>query len=215
MEFISYGKTSIYNLKLLLENLNHQKDQFLFSFIKTRWPKRVTPNHLTIVRMVIGAFLFVLLFNFKIDHGFIIIPFFFVGILTDLLDGAIARGLNMETKFGTMADPVADRVLIIPVAIYSLLGNISLLTMIIFLEIFNACLSLFAHDKKIFSGSNIFGKTKMVLQSLVLIGILILWPLPPNILFIGVLWISVVLMIISLVLKIIDLKLYYSESRNG
>ena len=110
-------------------------------------------------------------------------------------------------------DPIADRILIIPVAIYTLIPDYNwLLLFLIFLEIENAFLSMLGQGKNIIWGSNTFGKWKMVIQSVVFIAILIFWPRTINLFFIYLLYISIVLMIISIFLKIIRLKEYYDKA---
>ncbi|OGZ64600.1 MAG: hypothetical protein A3A98_03540 [Candidatus Staskawiczbacteria bacterium RIFCSPLOWO2_01_FULL_40_39] len=204
------------DLKSSLEEVNEKKDQFLSLLIKPYWPRSITPNHLTYARAAIGIFLFILLFNFKNTNGFLIIPFFFLGALTDLLDGSIARSLNMETKLGEIIDPIADRVLIFPVAVYSLIGeNKWLLFFLLIAEILNSLISLLAQGKKIFFGSNIFGKTKMFLQSVVFAAILLFWPKSPNAFFIYLLWISMVCILISIMVKIFQIKLYHANKKNS
>lgn len=199
----------LHDAEAYLETLNRQKDELLFGFIKKYWPRQITPNHLTIVRIGIGLALFYLLFFVREENSIIILPLFFAGILTDLLDGAIARCLKMETRFGIIVDPVADRIIIIPVAIYSLLANPLLLSIIVTTEIINAFISLLAMGKKIFFGSSIFGKVKMFLQSIVFLAILVFWPSSPNVVFIYLLWLSVGFMVISLSHKISILRQYY------
>ena len=103
----------LHDAELYLEDLNRQKDGALFGFIKKYWPRQITPNHLTIARMVISVLLFQLLFLAHNDSSLLILPLFLIGIITDLLDGAIARCLHQETRFGAIADPVADRMLIL------------------------------------------------------------------------------------------------------
>ena len=135
------------------------------------------------------------------------ISLFFVGIATDLLDGSVARGLNKVTKFGTMLDPIADRVLIFPIAVYSLFfSHRWLLLLILFLELVNAIISTYSHRKNSFIESNIFGKIKMLLHSVVFLAILMYWPKEPISFFIYLLWISVLFMIISLYIKLLQVK---------
>jgi len=203
------------DLELLLENANQAKDRMLFAFLKENWPMSITPNHLTIVRVVIGVILFFLLFNYKNDSGLIIMPLFLLGTLTDLLDGVIARGFNKITHFGEIADPIADRILIMPIALYSLISyNRVLFLLIIFSEVINAIIAVSVLGKKIDFGSNIFGKTKMVLQSMVFIAILLFWPQMPNAFFVGLLWLSLIFMAISIIFKLISVKGYY-EARSA
>lgn len=200
-----------YELELYLERIDKKKDAFLFPWVQKHWPRDILPNHLTIARIIIGLFLFVFIFNFKNTNGIIILSLFFIGALTDLFDGVVARGRNQITKLGEFLDPVADRFLILPIAVYSLMdSNEFLLLFLLISEVFNALLSIMGRGKKIFVGSNIFGKAKMVLQSLVFIGILVFWPQTPNIFFIYLLWVSAICFAISILVKITQLKTYYA-----
>ena len=199
----------LHEAEVYLEKLNREKDQMLFGFIKKHWPRDITPNHLTIARMILGALLFYLLFFVHENSSLIILPIFLVGIVTDLLDGAVARCFHQESHFGAIADPIADRMIILPIALYVLLVNPLLLVILMTTEILNAFTSLVAAGKKIFFGSNIFGKVKMFLQSIVFLAVLIFWPASPNIIFIYVLWLSLAFMTISLSHKFSTVKDYY------
>jgi len=197
------------SVQLFFEDLDRLRDKILFVFIKPFWPRAITPNHLTVVRIIIGSLLFFLLFYSKNDDKALIIFLFCFGALTDLLDGSIARGLGKETKLGALLDPVADRILIIPIAIYSLFNSHRwLFLLIIGLEIINFLTSVYAHGKNIFVESNIFGKIKMVLHSVVFGAILIFWPEAPHLSFIAILWISVAFLIVSIFVKVMELKTY-------
>lgn len=190
-----------------LEGLDKIRDEVLFVFIKPLWPRTITPNILTAVRIAIGLVLFVLLFYYQNNNGKLILSLFFIGAFTDLLDGSVARGLNMETKVGETFDPIADRILIIPIAFYSLFGSHKwLFLLIVFSEIVNGLMSLYAQSRNVAVKSNIYGKTKMVLQSVVFMGILVIWPKNPGVFLISALWFSMVLMLMSVVLKFIEIK---------
>ena len=207
---------SFHELKLLLEDINAKKDEFLFVIIKKHWPRNILPNHLTVARIIIGILLFFLLFNFRNNNGLIILPLFFVALASDLLDGAVARCFNLQSKLGEILDPIADKILIIPVAIYLLLANNKIfLFLILVIEIVNALISITAHDEKIFHGSNIFGKTKMVLESLVLLILMAFWPGFNNDIFQliinTILALAVIFAVISLYTKIIEVKLHYAK----
>ncbi|MCK5237412.1 MAG: CDP-diacylglycerol--glycerol-3-phosphate 3-phosphatidyltransferase [Deltaproteobacteria bacterium] len=69
-----------------------------------------TANTLTIVRVLLVP-VFVLLF---INHFYTtaLVVFITAG-LTDAIDGFIARRFNQQTEFGTVMDPVADKLLMI------------------------------------------------------------------------------------------------------
>ena len=199
-------KNILGGLKSFLEKLDHYRDEVLFVFIKPYWPRRITPNIITSIRIVIGVSLFALLFFFKIEDKGLIISLFFFGVLTDVLDGSVARGKNMVTELGTMLDPVADRIIIITIAVYSLLGPHKWLLLILFLiEIVNALVSIYCTTKNVSIESNIFGKTKMVLQSLVFVAILIIWPNSPSNFFIAILWLSVGFTLLSILSKILEI----------
>lgn len=195
------------DLRGYLEGIDRKKDAILFRWIESHWPRDISPNHLTVARIIIGCFLFIFIFNFKNTNGFIIFPLFVIGALTDLLDGAIARCFDKKTKFGIVMDPIADRILLLPVAIYSLLETAEfLLFFLLISEIANGLLSLVGGGKNLFAGSNIFGKAKMMLQSVVFIAILLFWPNPPHVIFIYLLWVSAICLALSIVLKVNELR---------
>lgn len=194
-------------LKHFLEKLDRQRDEFLFVFIKPFWPRRITPNMITYVRAVTGMLLFILLFFFGIVDKPLIMSLFCLGVVSDLFDGSVARGLNKVTEFGAMLDPVADRILILPIAVYSLYGSHRwLLFFLLLAEILSALVSLFHKSKESYVAANIFGKTKMVLVSIVFIVILFDWPNEPAIFFIDVLWLSLIFSILNIFVRISELK---------
>jgi CDP-diacylglycerol--glycerol-3-phosphate 3-phosphatidyltransferase len=68
-------------------------------------------NLLTISRIVLGVFIFVLLTK---PEGYFIafILFFFAGV-TDYFDGYLARKYNAVSEIGEILDPIADKILIV------------------------------------------------------------------------------------------------------
>jgi len=80
---------------------------------------RSIPNILTVGRIILSiVFLVMLLFSPRVtgpdravffDIAFVV---FVVAGLTDVLDGPIARRLNVTSKFGRMVDPLADKALV-------------------------------------------------------------------------------------------------------
>ncbi|MDP3882640.1 MAG: CDP-alcohol phosphatidyltransferase family protein [Candidatus Staskawiczbacteria bacterium] len=197
----------IYWLQSFLEWLDSFRDRFLFLFIKPYWPRIITPNHVTYLRAVIGVSLFVLLFFFDITDRILILSLFFIGVLTDFVDGPVARGTNRVTEFGAMLDSTTDRVLLAPIAVYALFGAHKWLLLILFLfEILNALTSLHYKSKEIYLESNIFGKIKMVLMSVAFIAILFYWPITPPLYLFYMLWLTIPLTILSAVTRIIELK---------
>ena len=200
-------KTFLDDFKDFLEKVDHYRDELLFLFIKPCWPRKISPNQITYARVAVGAALFVLLFFFGIENKLLIISLFCIGALTDLFDGSVARGLNKETEFGAMLDPVADRILILPIAVYSLYGTQKwLLLILISIEVIGALISIFQKSKEANVKPNIFGKTKMVLLSLVFIAILEAWPNEPSIFFIDIIWVSLIFSFLSIFMRILELN---------
>ena len=200
-------KTLLDDLKSFLEKIDHYRDEFLFLFIKPYWPRKISPNQLTYIRIIFGAILFVLLFFFNIENKLLIISLFCLGAATDLFDGSVARGLNKKTEFGAMLDPIADRILVLPIAFYSLHESHKWLLLILLLtEAVGALVSVYQKSKGADAGVNIFGKTRMVLLSFVFIVILIVWPNEPSIFFIDILWISLFLSLLSIFARILELN---------
>ncbi|OGZ84628.1 MAG: hypothetical protein A2599_02915 [Candidatus Staskawiczbacteria bacterium RIFOXYD1_FULL_39_28] len=195
------------NLQNFLEKVDSYRDKFLFLFIKPRWPRKITPNHLTWTRVFLAVLLFALLFFFNVENKTLILALFCIGVFTDLLDGPVARGTDRVTEFGAMLDSTADRLLILPIAVYSLFSQHKwLLLAIILVEIINAFASIFYKSKEIYLESNIFGKTKMVLQSIVFIAILLAFPKAPSEIFIDTLWFSLIFTFLSILTRVMDLK---------
>jgi len=70
------------------------------------------PNQLTLVRLVLAA-IFVFARESQFAWGAMIaVIAFAAAVLTDYLDGVLARRMQCETDFGRLMDPLADKVLI-------------------------------------------------------------------------------------------------------
>jgi len=70
------------------------------------------PNQLTLARVVMTfVFVIVLMWEFPYSKTAALM-LFTVASLTDLYDGILARRYNRITNFGTLLDPVADKILI-------------------------------------------------------------------------------------------------------
>lgn len=86
------------------------------------------PNTLTTLRVIITLIILYGIFSgFKLT---LLAVLFIVGMLTDWLDGSIARRFNKKTRFGRKFDMIADRFLMIGTAggvliAYFLFGTIS------------------------------------------------------------------------------------------
>ena len=106
----------------------------------------------------------------------------FVGAsITDLLDGRIARARGLETDFGRIADPIADKALIGAALIFlSAVGEVPWwITMVIMIrEVGITVLRLVMVRRRVIPAGS-WGKTKTVVQ-VVALSMLIVAPLPAD-----------------------------------
>lgn len=80
--------------------------------------KRNIPNLLTMLRLVLAAAFFAVLAYYKYDHDryMLLLPaigLFIAAALTDFFDGLLARRWHVESKFGRIMDPFCDKVLVL------------------------------------------------------------------------------------------------------
>jgi len=194
------------NIQIFLEKIDSWRDKFLCFFIKRYWPRFILPNHITWIRVFISILLFVLLFWFGVKDKVLILSLFAIGVLTDFIDGPIARCFNQTTEFGAMLDSTADKILIMPIAVWSLYQYHKwLLLILILMEIFNAIASILYKSKEIYLESNIYGKVKMVIESIAFLAILFSIPSLPHQIFLDALWLTVPLTLISIFARLAEI----------
>lgn len=81
-------------------------------------------NWITLVRLLLALVFFAMLSAFRITDGdtwFLLgwaFAVFLVAVLTDMLDGYLARALDQVTTFGRVLDPVVDKVIVLGAFIY-------------------------------------------------------------------------------------------------
>lgn len=68
------------------------------------------PNILTSIRIIIALTIITLFFTD--NHIWLVKWLFVIGILTDTLDGNIARLFNQKSRLGVMLEPIADTLLV-------------------------------------------------------------------------------------------------------
>jgi CDP-diacylglycerol--glycerol-3-phosphate 3-phosphatidyltransferase len=131
-------------------------------------PKWLTPNHLTGFRFVLIIFLVYFFVNNFFVVSFLI---FLLASFTDALDGTLARQRNQLTTFGAIADPLADKLLILTIIV--LFGKFifkEVIILLIVLEILTITIGAYLfYDKKNKAKSNIWGKLKMNVQVMAII----------------------------------------------
>ncbi len=184
----------------------------LFLWAIPRW---VRPNHLTALRFVLIPVVLILLY---FEYRWWGLGVFVVAMSTDFIDGAMARTRDQITLLGTYADPMADKLLV--AAVLAWIGY-EYLVVQIFLAFIVIELVLSAVGAGILlragtaRSSNVFGKTKMIFQSVALLMFLI-----SGILAFGtwktislyLLWIALALAVLSGGKQIYDL---FAQGRQG
>lgn len=142
-------------------------------------PSTVSPNQVTLIRFILIPAIVWLLVDGRYLAAIIM---FAIAASTDFIDGAMARTRNQITDIGKVIDPIADKLLIASVLLFSGAGYkyliVKILLIFISFEIFAVIMGVlfsFAVGKPI--GANVFGKIKLILQSFgvgfFMIGILI------------------------------------------
>ncbi len=138
--------------------------------------KKMLPNTLTILRLLLAALSTYYAYNMDIQSLTISLIIFCIASATDYLDGYFARRWKTVSSFGKLMDPIADKVLILGVlSAFSIHGVVPILLVVViaFREIFLTVLRLII-SKKIVLASRYSGKVKTFSQVIVLIAIYIL-----------------------------------------
>lgn len=140
-------------------------------------PHSVRPNHITVIRLILVPIIYFLLIKGMFDVALIL---FVIAACTDFIDGAMARTRDQITNVGIVIDPIADKFLIISVLLYIGFDYLIVKIFIFFIilemiAVITGALTSYSTGRPL--GANIFGKIKMILQSvsvgLFLLGILI------------------------------------------
>ena len=168
------------------------------------------PNLLTLLRLVLAAGFFVALNQYRYEgpagdrQSLVLwasIVMFVLAALTDWLDGYLARKWKAESRFGRIMDPFCDKVLILGAFVYLAGPRFISPEKVEAGDFFNMVsgvypwmvVVVFARELLVTSirgeveamgvkfGSNLSGKLKMILQSIVIpIVLLLIWIGPEN-----------------------------------
>jgi CDP-diacylglycerol--glycerol-3-phosphate 3-phosphatidyltransferase len=174
-------------------------DRFLAKVFLPLLPQALTPNQITKFRLLTVPVIAYLLITESYLAGTIL---FLFSAFSDALDGALARTAHKVTTWGTLYDPIADKLLISMVSTIVISQYISsyLALAIILIEIALVSSAYFRYKGKIVPAKTM-GKTKMVLQCsgviLLLFYILFAWN-PLLIAATHVLYLAVVFGLLSL-----------------
>ena len=141
------------------------------------------PNYITIFRLIL-VFVFIFLFSSDIDNKslYCVITFLVAG-LSDVLDGFLARNFKIESNFGKLMDPLADKLMQITVAVCIASMEHSLSWVPVFLILKELVMILGAakllKKDKIVVQANFFGKLASVIYFLVFLVIMIFENIDP------------------------------------
>jgi CDP-diacylglycerol--glycerol-3-phosphate 3-phosphatidyltransferase len=146
-------------------------DRILAASVLQLIPWNVRPNVITRFRLILIPFIAGFLIT---NHFFIGMVLFLFAAFSDALDGAMARTRHQITAWGTLYDPISDKLLIgiTSLIIVSKYLSLDLAFVICFIEICLVSSAYFRYKGRIVPAKTM-GKTKMVLQCLGLIVLLV------------------------------------------
>ena len=162
------------------------------------------PNKITMSRLVLAIIFFAVL-----SYGYFNIAFcaFVLAGITDWFDGYLARKHGQLTEFGRIADPFVDKIIICG-GFITLLHHAQtvlapwMVVVIVAREFLINSLRSYVETKNIPSPSNMWGKSKMFLQSITIGAIILLYAhfqtdLWAIVLVITLLWATIILTVVS------------------
>ena len=139
-------------------------DKILQATILKIIPNFLTPNHFTVLRLLLTPIVILFILKEKIILGLIL---FLFAALTDAIDGAMARTRNQITEWGKVYDPIADKLLIGATAclLISKYLNLYFALFIILIEILLVANGTWRKSNGNIIEANVWGKIKMILQT--------------------------------------------------
>lgn len=158
-------------------------------------PNKLTVGRISAVPFFVTAYL--------LEWHIVALVIFIAASVTDMLDGQIARRMNLITNFGKFADPLADKILVYS-AFCLMIGDLIpawMLIVILTREFVVSGIRLLAASEGTVIAAGMSGKIKTVLQ-MIAIPMLLLVPVIPNdvafyYIAMGILWASLIMTIYS------------------
>jgi CDP-diacylglycerol--glycerol-3-phosphate 3-phosphatidyltransferase len=163
------------------------------------------PNLLTGLRLaLVPIFLYFLFAGDGHENGSRITAFviFAVAVITDRLDGSLARSYGVTSEFGKLADPIADKMLVGSALIgLSMLGDLPWwVTVVILIRELGITVLRFAVISRGVIPASRGGKLKTLVQAIA-IGLFILplynWPPVWSTVAWAVMWVAIVLTVVT------------------
>lgn len=130
----------------------------------------MAPNALTVFRLVLTPAILALAYSSRPGPLSLGLGLFVVAIFTDWLDGRLARVRNQITTFGTVMDPVVDKVLMLgALVVLSDRGLVPVWVVLVVLsrEFLVMGTRNFRAAEGVVVGANWMGKTKLAMQAAV------------------------------------------------
>ncbi len=146
------------------ENIRYFPHDRLFEYtILKLVPRFIKPNHLTVLRIILIPFV---VYFFWTENWAWALPLFLFAALTDAMDGSLARTRKQITLWGTLADPVADKLLIGSAVVIFVAREIHPLfaVVMILIELLIVVGALYRKRRGLYASANNYGKIKMLLQ---------------------------------------------------
>jgi len=146
------------------ENIVLAPHDKIMGAVFVRWlPRFVRPNQLTVLRVILTPIVLWLLWSEQWSWAFWL---FLFAALTDALDGSLARLRKQITLWGTMADPVADKLLIGSAVVVFVAREVNVLfaAVIVSVELLIVAGALYRRRQGRYASANHYGKIKMLLQ---------------------------------------------------
>ena len=137
------------------------------------------PNTITLARISVVPFLFVLLCNPGPFWSVVLAALFVLASLTDFVDGFIARRYNLITTLGKFLDPLADKLIVNSAMILMIpSGRIEawIVVIIIMRDLIVDGLRSMASSEGVYIQASMLGKQKTVAQIVAVTALMIHYP---------------------------------------
>lgn len=138
----------------------------------------VLPNQLTVLRIILTPFFFILFISGEQHLIQISLGIFIIAALTDWYDGWLARKFNYITEWGKFWDPLADKILTSTAFIgFVIIGMLEwwMVSLIVLRDIIITLLRLYAENRGRIFITSYYAKWKTLLQMVFLYYLLIVY----------------------------------------
>lgn len=160
------------------------------------------PNKLTLSRFVIAVLMVFIFLSNMIEEQYrnnVTAVIFLVGLITDFLDGYIARKQDKITVFGIFADPIADKILLASAMIslvYLRRFSPYVAIALICRDIIMTGFRLIVAEQRVVIPALLLGKIKTVIESILVIYLILDYDIP---------YVEMLLIVVSLLIAYISL----------